>query len=66
MLDKRVDLGGISPTPVQPMDRLGAALGLASGRLWVKRDDHREASDLQREAVAVHAPASKASASAAG
>ena len=27
------------PTPVEPADRLGAALGLAAGRLWVKRDD---------------------------
>lgn len=32
-------LSPISPTPVQPLDRLGAALGLAAGRLWVKRDD---------------------------
>ena len=39
MLDQRVVLSPISPTPVQPMDRLGAALGLAAGRLWVKRDD---------------------------
>lgn len=39
MLDQRVSLGGISPTPVQPMDRLGEALGLAPGRLFVKRDD---------------------------
>jgi len=39
MLDQRVALSPISPTPVQPMDRLGAALGLAAGRLWVKRDD---------------------------
>jgi D-cysteine desulfhydrase len=39
VLDQRVPLGGISPTPVQPMDRLGAALGLPAGRLWVKRDD---------------------------
>ncbi len=39
MLDNRVALGGISPTPLQPMDRLGAALGIAPGRLWVKRDD---------------------------
>ena len=39
MLDQRVDLGGISPTPVQAMDRLAAALGLEPGRLWVKRDD---------------------------
>jgi D-cysteine desulfhydrase len=27
------------PTPLEPADRLGAALGLAPGRLWVKRDD---------------------------
>jgi D-cysteine desulfhydrase len=27
------------PTPVERADRLGAALGLAAGRLWVKRDD---------------------------
>lgn len=39
MLYQRVPLGGISPTPVQPMDRLGEALGLAPGRLFVKRDD---------------------------
>jgi len=39
MLDQRVTLSPISPTPVQPMDRLGAALGLAPERLWVKRDD---------------------------
>lgn len=39
MLDQRVALGVISPTPVQPMDRLGEALGVAPGRLWVKRDD---------------------------
>jgi D-cysteine desulfhydrase len=26
-------------TPLQPADRLGAALGLQPGRLWVKRDD---------------------------
>ncbi len=39
MLDRRVSLGGVSPTPVQAMDRLGAALGLEPGRLWVKRDD---------------------------
>ena len=32
-------LSPVSPTPVHPMDRLGAALGLAPGRLWVKRDD---------------------------
>ena len=41
MLDgfARTPLAAVSPTPVEPMDRLGAALGLASGRLWVKRDD---------------------------
>lgn len=27
------------PTPVEPLDRLGAAIGLGSGRLLVKRDD---------------------------
>jgi len=27
------------PTPLQPMDRLGRALGFADGALWVKRDD---------------------------
>jgi D-cysteine desulfhydrase family pyridoxal phosphate-dependent enzyme len=27
------------PTPLEPADRLGAALGLPAGRLWVKRDD---------------------------
>jgi D-cysteine desulfhydrase len=39
MLDQWVPLSPVSPTPVQPMDRLGRALGLAPGRLWVKRDD---------------------------
>ena len=39
MLDQRVALSPTWPTPVQPMDRLGAALGLEPGRLWVKRDD---------------------------
>lgn len=39
MLDQRVPLSVVSPTPVQRMDRLGAALGLAPERLWVKRDD---------------------------
>jgi D-cysteine desulfhydrase family pyridoxal phosphate-dependent enzyme len=29
----------MSPTPLQPADRLGAAVGLAAGRLFVKRDD---------------------------
>ena len=27
------------PTPLEPMDRLGAALGFDAGCLWVKRDD---------------------------
>lgn len=27
------------PTPLEPADRLGRALGLERGRLWVKRDD---------------------------
>jgi D-cysteine desulfhydrase len=27
------------PTPLEPMDRLGAALGFEPGALWVKRDD---------------------------
>src|SRR5213082_155240 len=27
------------PTPLEPMDRLGAALGMDAGALWVKRDD---------------------------
>jgi L-cysteate sulfo-lyase len=27
------------PTPVQRADRLGAAIGLTSGELWIKRDD---------------------------
>jgi D-cysteine desulfhydrase family pyridoxal phosphate-dependent enzyme len=27
------------PTPLEPADRLGRALGLEPGRLWVKRDD---------------------------
>jgi D-cysteine desulfhydrase len=27
------------PTPLQPMDRLGEALGFGAGMLWVKRDD---------------------------
>jgi D-cysteine desulfhydrase len=30
---------GIWRTPLEPADRLGAALGLAPGDLWVKRDD---------------------------
>jgi D-cysteine desulfhydrase family pyridoxal phosphate-dependent enzyme len=39
MLDRFVALSPVSPTPVQPMDRLGTAIGLAPGRLCVKRDD---------------------------
>ena len=41
MLDRfpRTPLASVTPTPVEPMDRLGAALGLDAGRLWVKRDD---------------------------
>ena len=35
----RTPLASVSPTPVEPMDRLAAALGLEAGRLWVKRDD---------------------------
>ncbi len=27
------------PTPLEPADRLGRAMGLSAGRLWVKRDD---------------------------
>ena len=38
-LHRFVPLSPVSPTPVQPMDRLGAELGLPAGRLWVKRDD---------------------------
>lgn len=29
----------VTPTPLQPMARLGAELGFAEGALWVKRDD---------------------------
>lgn len=29
----------VTPTPLQPMARLGEALGFAPGALWVKRDD---------------------------
>lgn len=39
MTDGRISLSPVSPTPVQPMDRLGRVLGLPTGRLWVKRDD---------------------------
>src|SRR5437870_11555674 len=37
-LDRRVALAHL-PTPLEPMDRLGARLGMAEGALWVKRDD---------------------------
>ncbi|MFN2606365.1 MAG: pyridoxal-phosphate dependent enzyme [Acidimicrobiales bacterium] len=37
-LDCRIDLAHL-PTPVEPLDRLGATLGMVPGRLWVKRDD---------------------------
>ena len=36
--DDRVALAHL-PTPLEPMDRLGAALGMEAGALWVKRDD---------------------------
>ncbi|HZB71036.1 MAG TPA: D-cysteine desulfhydrase family protein [Acidimicrobiales bacterium] len=39
MLDRWLPLSPVRPTPVEPLDRLGAALGLADGALWVKRDD---------------------------
>jgi D-cysteine desulfhydrase len=39
VLVRRVPLSSVSPTPVEPLDRLGAALGLSAGALWVKRDD---------------------------
>ncbi|TML41140.1 MAG: pyridoxal-phosphate dependent enzyme [Actinobacteria bacterium] len=35
---RRVPLAHL-PTPLEPGDRLGAALGLRPGTLWVKRDD---------------------------
>ena len=37
-LDRRLALAHL-PTPLEPAERLGAALGLAPGALWVKRDD---------------------------
>lgn len=37
-LTNRVLFAG-TPTPLQPSDRLGASIGLASGQLMVKRDD---------------------------
>jgi D-cysteine desulfhydrase family pyridoxal phosphate-dependent enzyme len=39
VLDRRLPLASTSPTPLEPADRLGAALGLDAGRLFVKRDD---------------------------
>ena len=37
-LDRRLPLAVI-PTPLEAADRLGAALGMEPGALWVKRDD---------------------------
>src|ERR1700737_3780372 len=37
-LERRLALAHL-PTPLEQADRLGAALGLAPGALWVKRDD---------------------------
>jgi D-cysteine desulfhydrase family pyridoxal phosphate-dependent enzyme len=37
-LDRRLALAHL-PTPLEPADRLGAALDLAPGALWIKRDD---------------------------
>lgn len=37
-LDRRTPLVHL-PTPLEPLDRLGAHLGMAPGCLWVKRDD---------------------------
>lgn len=37
-LDRRLPLAAI-PTPLEAADRLGAALGMEPGALWVKRDD---------------------------
>jgi D-cysteine desulfhydrase family pyridoxal phosphate-dependent enzyme len=37
-LARRVPLAHL-PTPLEPMDRLGAHLGMQPGALWVKRDD---------------------------
>jgi D-cysteine desulfhydrase family pyridoxal phosphate-dependent enzyme len=37
-LDRRLPLVHL-PTPLEPLDRLGAHLGMAPGHLWVKRDD---------------------------
>ena len=38
MTRSRVALAHL-PTPLEPMDRLGEALGMEPGTLWVKRDD---------------------------
>jgi len=38
VLDRRLGLA-VLPTPLDPADRLGAALGMEPGALWVKRDD---------------------------
>src|SRR5436309_7903661 len=37
-LERRIPLAHL-PTPLEPMDRLGAHLGMTPGSLWVKRDD---------------------------
>jgi len=37
-LERRLPLAAL-PTPLEPADRLGAALGMEPGALWVKRDD---------------------------
>ena len=37
-LDRRLPLA-VLPTPLEAADRLGAALGMEPGALWVKRDD---------------------------
>ena len=37
-LDRRLPLAHL-PTPLEPMERLGARLGMDAGALWVKRDD---------------------------
>src|SRR5437588_1936962 len=37
-LERRIPLAHL-PTPLEPMDRLGAHLGMEPGCLWVKRDD---------------------------
>lgn len=37
-LERRLPLA-VLPSPLEPADRLGAALGMEPGALWVKRDD---------------------------